>query len=118
MKSRRGGLSVSGDNSQRNAVAPSSAQFRGEQFGIDLVLVRLQEILESDDVRLDHLEDSETAVQAEFPWFRHEVVLGVILQDEQPGVAGLLMVGRIPFRPAANGGHADAVGIAEMEPCA
>ena len=37
---------------KRNAIAPSTADLGGEQFGIDLVLVRLKEILEPDNVRL------------------------------------------------------------------
>jgi hypothetical protein len=51
---------------KRVAVAPPSADLRGKQFGIYRVLVRLQEIFEADDVRLDHLEDGKTSVQTEF----------------------------------------------------
>jgi len=42
----------------------------------------LEIILKSNDVRLDHLEDSKTAVQAEFPWLRHKVILSLVPQNE------------------------------------
>jgi NAD(P)-dependent dehydrogenase (short-subunit alcohol dehydrogenase family) len=43
----------------RSSTSPGAAS---EQFGIDLVLVRLKVILEPNNVRLDHLEDGEAAV--------------------------------------------------------
>src|SRR6202040_4210055 len=63
---------------QRNAVAPPSAHLGGEEFGIDLILLRLQEILETDDVRFSHLEDRKTPVQTEFSRFRDKIVLGLV----------------------------------------
>ena len=48
---------------KRNAVAPSPAHLCGQQFRIDLVLVRLQEVFKANDVGLDLLEDREAAVQ-------------------------------------------------------
>ena len=65
-----------------NAIAPSPTYLGGKQFGIDLVLVRLQEILESDDVGLDHLEDCKASVQAQFSRLRQQVIFGVVLQNE------------------------------------
>src|SRR6202795_2207597 len=100
---------------ERNAIAPSSTHLGGEQFRINLVLVRLEKVFEPDHVRLDHLEHSEAAVQAQLPGFGHQVVLGVVPQDEQPWFARLLVVQRISLGTASNGGHADAVGIAEMD---
>ncbi len=99
---------------QRNAVAPPSAHLGGEQFGIDLVLVRLEKLFEPNDVRLDHLEHREAAVQAEFSGLRHQIVLGVVPQHKQPGFARLLVIQRISLRATANRSHADAVGVTEM----
>ena len=59
---------------ERNAVAPSPAELRGQQFRIDPVLVRLQEVLEGDDVGLDLLEDREAAVQTKLPRLGNRVV--------------------------------------------
>ncbi len=74
----------------------------------------MKKVLEFDHVSLDHLEDGKAAVQSELTRFRHEVILSCVPQYEQPWFAGLLTIRRISFRTAANGRHADAVGIAEM----
>ena len=76
-----------------NAVAPSPAHLRGQQFGIDLVLVRLQEVFEADDVGLGLLEDGKAAVQAECPRLGYHVVHSVFPQDEEPRLARLLVIG-------------------------
>lgn len=55
-------------------------------------LVRLQIVLESDHVRLDHLEDGEAPVETELPRFRHNVVLSFVQQNEEPWLAWLLVV--------------------------
>ena len=67
---------------ERNAVAPPSAHLGGEQLRIDLVPIRLQEILETDGVGFGHLEDRKTPVQTEFPRLWDEIVLGLVQQDE------------------------------------
>src|SRR5260370_16143988 len=97
-----------------NTVAPPPADLRGQQFGIDLVFIRLQEIFESDDVGLDHLENSKAAVQAKFSRLRQDVILSLFLQDEQPGLAGLLVIRVIFFRAATEGGLTDAVSVFEL----
>ncbi len=74
----------------------------------------MQIILKSNNVRLDLFEDSKAAVQAKFTRLRHEVILSLVLQNEQPGLAWLLVIRRIAFRTAANGGHADAVCVTEV----
>src|SRR5437588_310456 len=96
------------------AIAPAYTNLGGEKFGINLVLVRLQEVLESNDVRFDHLEDGKAAIQTELPRLWHEIVFRLVQQDEQPGFAGLLVIRRIALRTAVNGGHADAVGVTEV----
>ena len=58
------GLSVSGDNSSGVPLRHRPQILAAEQLGIDLVFVRLQKILKSNHVCLDHLEDSEAAIQA------------------------------------------------------
>src|ERR1700730_2850286 len=67
---------------KRNAVAPAPADLGRKQFGIDRVLVRLKAFFKSDDIRLDHLEHSEAAIQAKFPRLRHEVILSLVPQDK------------------------------------
>ena len=59
--SARGAVGVRGER-ERDAVAPPSAHFGGEQLGIDPLLVRLKEILEADHIGPDHLEDGEAAI--------------------------------------------------------
>ena len=93
-----GGAVGVGRQRERDAVAPASADLGGEEFGVDLVFFRLQEIFEADDVGLDHLEDGEAAVEAEFAGLGDDVVFGVVLQDEEPGVAWLLVIGRVVAR--------------------
>jgi hypothetical protein len=99
---------------KRNAIAPPSANLGGEQFRVDLVSVRPKKALKPDDVRLDHFEYGETAVRSELSRLRHEVILSFVQQNEQPGFAWLLVIRRITFRAASNGGHADSVGVAEV----
>jgi len=96
------------------AVAPSPAHLCGQQLGIDLVLVRLQEVLKANDVSLDLLEDCETAVQAELPRLGYVIVLRFFPQHEEPRLAGLLVIRPVPFWAAANGGVSDSVGISEV----
>src|SRR5260370_35317787 len=96
---------------ERNAVAPPAAHLRGEQLRIDLVFVRLQEILESDYVRLGHFEDCKTPVEPKFVRLRHKVVLGIVEQHKEPGFAWLLVVRRGSFGAAAAPGPADPVGV-------
>src|SRR5580693_4563061 len=98
---------------QRNAVAPPPAHLGGKEFGIDLVPVRLQEILESNHVRLGHLEDSKAAIQTEFPRLGQVVILCVVLQDEQPRFTGLLVIRVISFWTSTNRSHANTVGVTE-----
>src|SRR5439155_6612286 len=57
---------------------------------------------------------SKAAVQTEFTRLRHVIILRLVLQNEQPGLACLLVIGRISFRTAANRGHADAVSVTEV----
>jgi len=68
----------------------------------------------SDNIHLDHLEHCKAVIEAQFARFGDEVVLNLILQNEQPGLAGLLVICGITFRAAANGGHADAVGVVKV----
>src|SRR5450755_1306143 len=96
---------------QRNAIAPPPAYLGGKQFGIDLVPVRLKKSFKPDDISPDHLENGEAAVQTEFPRLRHEVILGIIPQYKQPGLAGLLVIERVPLGATADRGHADTVGV-------
>ena len=95
--STRGAVGVRGER-KRNAVAPPSAHLGGEQLRIDPLLVRLQEILEADHIGPDHLEDGETAIAPQFRRLRHEVILGLVQQDEQPGLARLLVIGLVALR--------------------
>src|SRR5258706_7932736 len=67
---------------QWDAVAPASAHLGGEQFGIDLVLVRLKKVFEADYVRSDHLENSKAAVQTELSGLWHQIILGVVPQHK------------------------------------
>ena len=103
-----------GRQDKRNAIAPSTAHFGRKQFRIDFVFVRLQKLFKSNYIRLNHFEDSKTAIEPKFPWLRHQVIFRVILQDEKPGFAGLLVIGMIFFRAPVNGGHADAVCISKV----
>ena len=89
------GIRVRGER-QRNAVAPAAADLGGEQLGIDLVLVRLQEVLEADNILLDHLEDAEAPVAPELRRTGQVVVLCVLGENEEPRLARLLMIGRAP----------------------
>ena len=54
-------------------------------------------------------------MQTEFAWLRDEVVLGAVDQNKQPRLARLLMIRRVMLRAAANRGHADPVGISEVD---
>jgi hypothetical protein len=65
----------------------------------------LQEILESNHLRLGHLENGETAIQTELSRLGQIVILSILSQDEQPGFTALLMIGVISFWTAANGGQ-------------
>src|SRR5450432_596512 len=112
-KSTRRAVTFRGQG-KRHAITPATAHLGGEQFGIYLVLVRLKKLLEPDNIRLDHLEDSKAAVQTELSRLRHQIILGVVPQREQPGFAGLLVIRWISLGTAVNGGHADAVGVAEV----
>src|SRR5262249_43642952 len=80
----------------------------------DARFVRLQEILEADDVGPDHLEHGEAAVAPKFLGFRQDVILSLVQQDEQPGLARLLMIAPVALRPTADSRHADAVGRNEL----
>ncbi len=80
---------------KRNPVAPSSAHLGGEQLRVDHVLVRLEKILEAGHVRPDHLEHGKAAVVPQFCGFWHEVIKSIFPQDEQPGVAWLLVIGPV-----------------------
>src|SRR6202522_409855 len=53
---------------QWSAVAPPSADLGGQQLGIYFGLVRLEKLLKSNHVRLDHLEDCEAAIQSDLSW--------------------------------------------------
>ena len=79
--------------------------FAASSSGSILSLVRLQELFEANDVGLDLLEDRKAAVQAECSRLGYVVVLSVFPQDEEPWLAGLLVIGRIALRAAANGGR-------------
>ena len=99
---------------ERNAVAPSPTHLCGQKLGIDLVLVRLQEVFEADDVGLGLLEDRKAAVQAQGSRLGYLVVHRVFPQDEEPWLARLLVIGLIVLRAAANGGRRDGVGVSEV----
>src|SRR5450755_4722736 len=114
-KSTRWAVAFRGQG-KRHAIAPPAAHLGGEQFGIDFVLVRLKKLFEPDNVSLDHLEDGEAAVQPELSRLRHQIVLCVVPQHEQPWFARLLVIRRISLGATVNGGHADTVGVAEVNP--
>ena len=75
----------------------------------------MQKILKANDVGLDLLENCKATVQAKFSRLRYLVVLSVFPQDEEPWLAGLLVIRVIFFRATPNGGHTDAVGISEVK---
>ena len=100
---------------QRNAVAPAAEELGGQQFRIDAVLVRLQKVLEADNVLLHHLEHAETSVAPERRRTGQLVVVGVVRQNEEPRLARLLMIGRHGFRTALDPWRdGEAVGVPEV----
>jgi hypothetical protein len=56
------------------------------------VFIRLQEILEANNVSLDHLEDGKASVKTELWRLPHKVILSLVPQNEQSRFAGLLVI--------------------------
>ena len=106
-----------GREGQGHTVAPTSTDLGREQLRIDAVLVRLQEVLEADDVLLDHLEDAKAAVAPELGGAGQVVVSCVLREQEEPRLACLLVIRGHGFRAAEDPRrHRDAVGVAEVNP--
>ena len=109
-----GGLSVSGDNARGTPLRQRPQILAARSSGSILSLFDCRKFSNPTTSVTIILKTSKAAVQAEFSRLRHEVILRIILQDEEPGFAWLLVIRRISFGTTTNGGHADAVGVPEV----
>ena len=96
---------MSGDKARGTPLRHRPHIFAASSSGSILSLFDCKKSSKPDDVGLDLLEDRKAAVQAELSRLGYHVVLSVFPQDEEPWLAGLLVIGVILFRAAANGGR-------------
>ena len=73
-----GGRSVSGERESGTPLRHRPQSLAASSSGSISLLVRLQEFLEADDVRPDHLEHGKAAIAAQFGRLGHEVILSLV----------------------------------------
>ncbi len=109
-----GGLSVSGDRARGTPLRHRPHIFAANSSGSILSLLDCRKFSKPTTSVSTFLKTAKLPFRPSCSRLGDVVVRGVFPQDEEPWLAGLLVVRRIVLRTAANGGHADAVGVSEV----
>ncbi len=108
------GLSVSGDKARGTPLRHRPHIFAASSSGSILSRFDCKKSSKPTTSASTFLKTAKLPFSTQCSRLGYHVVLSVFAQDEEPWLAGLLVIRVIAFRAAADGGRGEAVGIAEV----